>query len=178
MKHIPLVNILFLSIISLYANCQVKTNNDGLNITSDSAAISLLTNQFYQTLSFESSNSNKYDSLSNLFIRQGLLITTIGKEAQFFTVDQYIEGAKKNFVKQQISAWDENELCAKTDVFGKVAQRFSTYKIKLVSNEKESIRTGINAMQLIKQNGKWIITVVSWDKETETIKIPGTYLCQ
>jgi len=116
--------------------------------------------------------------LSKFFIPQGLMISNNGKEPVFLTVRQFIEGAKENFKKQGIASWNEYEICAKTEMFGKVAHRFSTYKIRLIANGQESYRTGINAIQLIKQNNSWIITSVAWDKETQTLKIPAKYICK
>lgn len=170
--------LVLLTTIAQSAGSQTTIHNNSLNLISDSSAIALLTESFYQTLSFDKVDMNKYDSLNKFFTAQGLLISNVGKEPQFFTVKQYIESAKENFEKQQISTWNESEVCATTELFGKVAHRFSTYKIKLVSNGQESYRTGINAIQLIKQDNRWLITTVAWDKESKTLKIPVKYLCQ
>lgn len=168
--------LLFSLTVAKSANSQILS--DSLNLRSDSAAITFLIKKFYQTLSFDKTELNKYDSLNDFFVAYGLLISNVGKEPQFFAVKQYVESAKENFKKQEISSWNESEICAKTELFGKVAQRFSTYKIRLVSNGKESFRTGINTIQLIKQNNKWLITTVAWDKESQTLKIPEKYRCK
>jgi len=89
-----------------------------------------------------------------------------------------VVNAKRGLKKQQFSTRDEHELCANTDIFGKVAHRFSTYKIPIVANGKERAMTGINAIQLIKQSNQWLITSIAWDKESDKLKLPLKYLCQ
>src|SRR3569833_1992920 len=95
-------------------------------------------------------------------------IPNIGKTPMYLKVDQFISNAKDNFRRQQIGSWVESETCARTDIFGKIAQRFSTYSIRLTANGVESRRAGINAIQLIKVNDSWLISAVAWDKETES----------
>jgi hypothetical protein len=148
------------------------------NPSTDSILINSVVNDLYQTLSFKKVETHRYDSLTRFFIPQGLLIPAVGAQPLFLTVDQFISGAKENFQKQQITVWEEYETCSRTEVFGKVAHRFSTYKIRLVANGKESLRNGINAFQLIKQHNVWLITSVAWDRESQDLKIPSKYLCQ
>jgi len=135
------------------------------NNSTDSLRIDSTVNAFYQTLSFSQPGANHYDDLVHFFTSQGLLISNVGKEPQVWTASQYISGAKEAFSKQQITLWEEQEVHARTDIFGKVAQRFSTYKIRLIAHGMESLREGVNAIQLIKQNGTWLITSVAWDKK-------------
>jgi hypothetical protein len=84
--------------------------------------------------------------------------------------------AKENYSKQGISDWEEREVFAKTEVFGKIAQRFSTYQIRFTAKGKETVRRGINAIQLIQQGVKWYITSLAWDRQSETLPIPTRYL--
>jgi hypothetical protein len=118
------------------------------------------------------------DSLPNFFTAHAMMISNIGEAPEFSTIKEWVVNAKQGLKKQQFSIREESELCAKTEIFGKVAQRFSTYKIRIVANKKEREITGINAIQLIKQNNQWLITSIAWDKENQKLKLPGKYLCQ
>jgi hypothetical protein len=162
--------LLFLIFIGITVRLQAQT--------SDSLRIDSTIKKFYQTLSFDKPDANHYDELTLFLIPQGLLISNVGKEPRFATTSEYISVSKATFRQQQITTWEEQEVCSRTEIFGKVAQRFSTYNIRIIANGKENLRSGINAIQLIKQNDTWLITSVAWDKEAPDQKIPSKYNCQ
>jgi len=154
-----------------------SSNTDSTNI-SDSIAINNLIERFYKTLSFTAVADNRYDTLVKFFIPEGYLISNAGTQTLVWKVQQYIEGVRQNFTSQELSVWDEVEVCATTEIFGKIAHRFSTFNVRVLSRGEESFRAGINSFQLVKQPDGWKITTVCWDRETATLKIPSKYLCQ
>jgi len=158
------------------ANCQVDA--DSAYQTDDSTAINAAIANFYQMLSFTSADKNKYSNLPQLFTAQGVLISAVGDKPFFWTVRQYAQLAEENFKKQKMEVWGEQEICSQTNFFGKIAQRFSTYKILYVADGKETKRSGINAIQLIKENDKWLIASVAWDRASDTLPIPAYYNCE
>lgn len=144
----------------------------------DSLEINSLINEFYQTLSFEKVEVNKFDRLFKFFTPEALMIGNVGTTPEFSTVKQFVDGAKESWKKFQVTARNEYELCAKTEIFGKIAHRFSTYKIQIIAKGRERYTSGINTIQLIKQNNRWVITNIAWDGESQTKKIPAKYLCE
>jgi hypothetical protein len=149
-----------------------------IQVTDDSAAIDDAIATFYQTLSYTSVDQNRYSDLPQLFTAQGVLISNAGEKPTTWTIQQYVQLANDNFKSQQMESWDQEETCAQTHVFGKIAQRFSTYKITYVAAGTEIKRSGINAFQLIKEGGKWVIASVAWDRASETLPIPAAYSCE
>jgi hypothetical protein len=128
--------------------------------------------KLYGYLSFKDTSSILMDSLTSIFVPQGKLLANFGKQPVSWTVPQYILSVKKNLSDQGITAWNESELFHKTDIFGKIAQTFSAYEISFVSKNQTTVRRGINCIQLIKQNDKWIIVSLIWDRERDNLKIP------
>ena len=47
-----------------------------------------------------------------------------------------------------------------------------------MADGKETTRSGINAIQLIKEDDKWLIASVAWDRVSDTLAIPAEYNCQ
>ncbi len=159
------------------AKCQIDADSSYQTNDNDSAAVDAAIANFYQTLSFKSVDQNKYSNLPRLFTAQGFLISAVANKPFFWTVQQYVQIAEDNFKKQKMETWDEQETCSQTHIYGNIAQRFSTYKIIYVADRKETMRSGINAIQLIKENGKWLITSVEWDRASDALPIPPDYTC-
>ena len=177
-KWVSLITgVLLLVAFATNARCQTDMNSS-YQTENDSAAIDAAIATFYQTLSFTSVDQNRYSNLPQLFTAQGVLISAAGDKPYFWTVQQYVQLAADNFRKQKMETWGEQETCSQTNVFGKIAQRFSTYKILYIVAGVETVRSGINAIQLIKENDKWLITCVAWDRASDTLPIPPDYNCQ
>lgn len=173
-----IVLILATAVFATNANSQTNTDSSFQFNNNDMAVIDSAIANFYQTLSFTAVDQNRYNDLPQLFTAQGLLISAIGDKPYFWTVQEYAQLAEDNFKKQKMETWDEEEICSQTQVFGKIAQRFSTYKIIYVAGGRETVRRGINAIQLINEGGKWLIVSVAWDRENNTTPIPAEYDCQ
>ena len=173
-----MIFILFSILVAFNSYSQGPTMNGNSIQNTDSVEIDSLINEFYQTLSFEKVELNKFDSLIKYFIPQALMIANVGEIPEFSTVKQFIDGAKESWKKFQVTVRNEHEVCAKTEIFGKIAHRFSTYKIRIIAKGRERYISGINTIQLIKQNNRWVITDIAWDGESQTLKIPAKYLCE
>jgi hypothetical protein len=62
-----------------------------------------------------------------------------------------------------------------TDLFGSIAQRFSTYEARFDRNAKEPFAVGINSIQLIETGGSWKVASLVWNNQTDEMKIPAVY---
>lgn len=160
------------------AKSQVVNQNSLTLQTADSIQINALANAFYKAISFQNVDSNKLDSLNRLFISSGQLIANTGEEPFFLTVKQYIDGTIPESKKEHLTVFEMNETCSKTEIFGKIASRFSTYKLHAKTVLMDYNTAGIYSMQFIKQHNKWLITSVAWDKESPTSMIPSKYACK
>ncbi|WP_333819804.1 hypothetical protein [Ohtaekwangia sp.] len=131
--------------------------------------------RMYQTLSFTDGTWENAEQLLEVFLPEGKLISNAEQSPQVWTPEQYIQTSRANLSKRHIRSVEEKELHSKTDLFGKIAQRFSTYQVRFNIDGKEVIRKGINAIQLIWKDGKWMIVSIIWDRESDTLKIPVQY---
>ncbi len=85
------------------------------------------------------------------------------------TVDQYIDRAKGRGAQ----SIQETQLSYKYELYGHVAQVFSTYEITLSG---KLVSRGINSIQAIFDGKQWKVIEIVWDKETPENPIPKKYL--
>jgi hypothetical protein len=130
--------------------------------------------KFYNLLSYQNSKLDNVDSLPELFETDGTLTATFGNQPLLWTAPQFV-AFLKNGAAQGARDRTETELYEHTDIFGNIAHRFSTYSLKMTVGVKPEERRGINSIQLVKQNGKWLIHSLVWDRESDVIKIPKAY---
>lgn len=118
-----------------------------------------------------------WETFKSLFHESGNMGATIldkeGKRKFYgFTVEQYILN-NDAFLKK--SDFYEEEIGRQEMVFGGIAQIYSAFQYKFSKNGKIEAR-GINCIQLIKEKGRWWITNLIWEDETEKIRIPNNLL--
>ncbi len=127
-------------------------------------------------LSFSDTSSLRIDSLPTVFVSEGKLTANFGPKPLVFTVPQYIESIRNSVRSGQTISARETELARKVDVFGKIAHVLSTYELTITGKQGKVVRRGINSIQLLKQEGTWLILSLLWDRESEALKLPSKYL--
>ncbi len=130
--------------------------------------------EFYSILSYKNSKPDGVDSLPNLFVTDGTLTAVFGLRPMLWTASQFAAFIK-NGARQGITGRTETEIAEHTAIFGNMAHRFSTYKLTAMVNGKEEEERGINSIQLIRQNGRWLIHSLVRDRERAGLKLPKTH---
>ena len=74
------------------------------------------------------------------------------------------------------SGFWERETWSRTDRFGNVAQVFSTFESRVVTEDSAPAARGINSFQLVRQQGRWRVFSTIWDIERSDQPIPAQYL--
>ncbi|MCU0631500.1 MAG: hypothetical protein MUC66_00805 [Methanolinea sp.] len=116
------------------------------------------------------------EDLEHLFIPGGLLVNNNGDYPRIFTVEQFTSAVREQVESGNLAEFEEREVWSRTEVFGKIAQRFSTYEARFTSHDPEPSSTGINSIQLMKMGNDWLVVSVIWNDQTETMRIPLKYL--
>jgi hypothetical protein len=62
------------------------------------------------------------------------------------------------------------------ELFGHVAQVFSIFEDRISVQDEEPVARGINCFQLVFHNDKWRIVSMIWDHESDTRRIPTSYI--
>jgi hypothetical protein len=88
-------------------------------------------------------------------------------DVEGFIADARIAYAEEGF-------W-EREIAGRTEIFGNVAHRFSSYESRVGTVESEPVGRGINSLQLVRWAGRWWISSIAWDVEGPDQPLPPDY---
>lgn len=175
---------LFLSVCLLFAivSCNNNKNQNTLPdssktemVSPDDAAIQKAVNDAYAWISFKKGTKPDYEKIHDYFIPQAILINFSSDSMVALNVDQFVAVYKDLVERGQIQSFYEEELFGKTDQFGHVAQRLSTYKTYINTMDSVSER-GVNSFQLVKTPAGWKVSSIIWDIEKPGLPIPEAYL--
>jgi len=139
-------------------------------------AIDYITEDFYESLSFQDGELPDLETVSGLFYADGLLVNNSFGKPVTFTTETFVQALESQIVAGTLLQFMQRELYSKTEVFGKVAQRLSVYEYSFVDHEIENLPRGINYIQFILVDDSWKITSMAWSDENENYQIPGEYL--
>ena len=172
-----IICILFACSLLMSCNSSDKASNDN-NTNSpapDEAAIKQAVDNAYKALGFSEGQQPVFDSIQYAFIPQAQLINYITDTAQVLSINDFVK-AYKNYVEtSKLTSFNEEEIYGRTDQFGNIAQRISTYKTYINRTDMPAER-GVNSFQLIKTKDGWKVSSIIWDIESKELAIPKAYL--
>ena len=142
----------------------------------DLMEINELTELLYSCISFRQGERPDLERLKGLFIKVGILINNNDDDPLIFTIDNFVKAIDYQISAGSLKSFSEREVAGKTEVFGKVAHRFSTYEARFDPDDAEPLSLGINSIQLIKVENSWLVSSIAWNDETEDRKIPEKYI--
>jgi len=175
-KIMKLLYILLITAIFIACNSSDKSSAANTNnIAPDEAAIKQAVDNAYKALGFAEGQQPAYDSIQYAFIPQAQLINFITDTAQVLSITDFIK-AYKNYVEtSKLKSFTEEEIYGRTDQFGNIAQRISSYK-SFINRTDMPAERGVNSFQLIKTKEGWKVSSIIWDVEDKNLPIPNSYL--
>ena len=121
-----------------------------------------------------------WDRMVTLFLPEARLVPNVEQTAGDFMVLSPREFA--NWIDGMTDPSDpadpgfqEEEIARRVDRFGDVAQVLSTYQ-KRYWGEDEILGRGINAINLVHNDGRWWVASIVWDEGVGAGPIPERYL--
>ncbi|HVG35937.1 MAG TPA: hypothetical protein VM911_22985 [Pyrinomonadaceae bacterium] len=94
-------------------------------------------------------------------------------QAKMMDVDAYLKDTAEFFRENDFY---EIEIARRTEVFGQIAQVFSTYEARHALDDPAPFKRGINSIQLFNDGNRWWIVGMLWDNEREGNPMPAEYL--
>ncbi len=137
--------------------------------------IQVLIDALYASICFDEGKLPDFAALRSSFIENGKLINNNGNMPFIVNIDEFIEVLKNQIATGAVKSFYEKEIFHRTDIFGKIAQRFSTYEARFDKSAVQPFSTGINSIQLIKIGNNWKVTSMVWNDENALLKIPSMY---
>ena len=145
----------------------------------DVASIDSIMKAVYEVISGEAGQKRDWDRFRTLFHKDARLIPS-GKNpqtgvvsARALTPEEYITRSSPFMEKE---GFFEREIARRTDIFGNIAQVFSTYASFHKADDKKPFVRGINSFQLLNDGKRWWVMTIYWQNETAETPIPKKYL--
>ena len=138
-------------------------------------ALQSLIGEFFAAVSFAPGGAPQYERIRDLFIPEGLIIKNSGEAPEISTIDEFIAPRQKLVAAGRLTAFEEVEVAARTEAFGNVAHRLSTYEKRGVQDGVAFSATGIITTQFIATAAGWRMTAMAWDDERPGLVVPPDY---
>jgi len=174
-----------IAIAVLFCSCQgtgtglitdsTATSSSNTYTTPDAQAIKKAVDDAYASISFKKGEQPQYDSIKNCFMPKAQFISLRGDSIRTINLDQFVYLYRTFIESDSVTMLHEKEIYGKTEQFGRIASRISTYKTYRNTMDKPEER-GVNSFQLVKTPQGWKISSIIWDVERKGQKIPAYYL--
>ena len=143
----------------------------------ETKAIGEVIKVLYDCLTVEEGQPLDFAKYEALFIPEARFVRA-NKDGTIsrFTRDGFLASLRDRIANGQITTLREREIAHKTQIFGRMAQVFSSYTKLMNTGDPKAAVKGVNAIQLVKDGGIWKICASLWMDEFGDFKIPAQYL--
>lgn len=148
---------------------------DSAYTVADDKAITNAVHDAYSVISFKKGEQPRFDEIPNYFLPEAQLINFRTDTADVSSIKRFIAAYKKFVADNKVQLFYEEEVYGKTEQFGKIAHRISTYKTYMNTMDTVAER-GVNSFQLIKTPQGWKVSSIIWDVERKDLPVPAYYL--
>ena len=144
------------------------------DVASEEAIISAL----YDVISGPAGKARNWDRMRSLFHPDARLIPAGRAQdgsyrIRILTLSEWIAGAEPYFARE---GFFERELAHRSERFGQIVHRFSTYDSKHAASDTAAFARGINSIQLFNDGRRWWVMNIMWDAERAGLTLPAEYL--
>jgi hypothetical protein len=142
----------------------------------DLEAIDLLTRNLYAAISFGAGGKPDLSGLRSLFLPPGNLINNNEENPLVWDLEAFVEIYRHQIATGAVASFAEEEITGRTEIFGNIAHRFSSYQARVQAGDSEAVILGINSIQFLKTGGVWRVVSIVWNDQKEDRPIPEKYL--
>ena len=129
------------------------------------AAIDDVTRVFFAAFTNREGISPAVDDLYRLFLPQAVITKRTGTVCEIYNLSQFVEPRRKLLTDGSLVDFSEEEVEARTEIFGGIAQRWCTYRKAGVLNGRPFTGRGTKTIQFIQLEGAWRISALAWEDE-------------
>ena len=122
----------------------------------------------YDVISGPPGQKRDFDRMRSLFAPNALLRVITPKGVRGGDLDRYIAASGPILEKE---GFTERELGRRVEVWGNLATAWSAYDGRTASGSFHE--RGINSIQLVKVDGKWLVASILWQEETPDNPLPA-----
>ena len=133
----------------------------------DHAAIEGLASAFFALFSNRDGARPNLERIFELFVAGGVIANGSREEPEIATLRQFIEPRMELLSNGTLTEFREVETSSRTEVFGRVARRVSTYEKSGCRDGIFFEQRGVKILQFVKTGAGWKILSVAWDDERD-----------
>jgi RimJ/RimL family protein N-acetyltransferase len=131
----------------------------------DQEEIDLVASLFYQAFSNLNDIQPDLSELSHICIPEALIIKNVKGMTEVYSLSDFMASRKIMLSDGTLRDFSESELESRTDIYDRIAQRWSRYEKSGKYRGKPFHTQGTKSIQLIKTLLGWKINAVIWDDE-------------
>jgi hypothetical protein len=128
----------------------------------------------YRLLSGAAGQARDWERFRGFFTADGRMMPLRGRDGAFapesLAVDEYVRSRTPVLAGMDFY---EDEIACRTEVFGDLAHVLSSYQARRSPGGPPFMR-GVNSIQLVRQDGRWLIASVIWDTERPDNPLPDS----
>ena len=143
----------------------------------DHDTLDTLVAALYDVISGPKEQKRDWKRFESLFMEGARLqALTMGRDGKrrFVTMTP-VEYVKRSGQWAEANGLFEKETHRSQDLYGHIAQVFSSYELHIGTADKEADMTGINSIQCCQVDGKWRILSLLWEDARSAGPIPARY---
>ncbi|MFB8077064.1 GNAT family N-acetyltransferase [Streptomyces sp. NPDC056013] len=109
------------------------------------------------------------DVIREVFIPQGRIIANVGDEPVIYDLDAFIEPRQRMLTDGTLTEFSEEEVSARTEIFGSIAHRFSAYRSSGYREGEWFEASGHKTTQYLLTPAGWRMSSLAWDDAPEAV---------
>lgn len=131
----------------------------------DATAIDALTAAFYGAFTNRNGSLPNVDLLHDLFTADAAIIKTVGGVMERHDLAGFIAPRRTILTDGTLTDFSEEEVSAKTEIFGNIAHRFSRYRKSWTAGGDHINGSGTKSIQFVRTPAGWKIASLTWDDD-------------
>ena len=119
---------------------------------------------FYKVICFREGGNPDWDTMKTLFCPWARLTRITPEGIDAMDLQGFIDMVSELMESGAVTEFYEVETKRRVEFFGSVAHVLSAYETKCSPQAVKILGQGLNSLQLIWENGKWMISSLLWDE--------------
>ena len=138
----------------------------------DRAEIDAVVATFFAAFASGPDLDDRLDALRAAFLPQAVIVRTCGHEPLPYGIEDFLVPRRALLVGDVVQEFREWEVEGRTEVYGDIAQRWSSYAKTWLQDGERRTGWGTKSIQLVRAAPGWRISAVAWDDAREGLPRP------
>jgi hypothetical protein len=138
----------------------------------DRAEIDAVVATFFAAFTSGPDLDARLDALRAVFLPQALVVRTCGDEPLAYDVEAFLAPRRALLSGTTVTEFREWEVDGRTELYGDVAQRWSSYAKSWRQDGGTVTGAGRKTAQLVRTAAGWRISAVAWDDARDGLPLP------